>query len=173
MALEAFLGPRWPQEPAKVSIPHCLLCQFRISIFCMFWKCLCFFILYLYFIFIRLWQALGMVVEAFLKVLVRFLGCLGVSWGGLGGVLGGLGRVLGGSWGGLGTKACRNHPGTTPRTATSAARWRPRWSKLDPSWDQKPLRILSGGLLKSDHIFDWLWGRVCCHLVPTWVQLGR
>ena len=113
-----------------------------------------------------------MVVEAFLKVLVRFLGCLGVSWGGLGGVLGCLGRVLGGSWGGLGTKACRKHPGLTPRGPGFAGLLRPRWSKLDPSWDQKPLRILSGGLLKSDHIFDWLWGRVLlpfgANLGPTW-----
>ena len=63
--------------------------------FCMFWKGLCFFFLYLYLIFNRFWQALGTVVEAFWGVLGKFLECLGVSWGGLGRVLGGLGKVLG------------------------------------------------------------------------------
>ena len=79
----------------------------------MFWQCLCFFFLYLYFILISFWQALGTVVEAFLKVLVRFLGCLGVSWGDLGGVLGCLGGVLGG----LGYKGLPEPPRIHPQNS--------------------------------------------------------
>ena len=42
----------------------------------------------------------------------------------------------------------------------------------EPSWDQKFFKNWSGGLPKSDHFFDWLWGRVLlpfgATLVPTW-----
>ena len=109
-----------------------------------------------------------MVVEAFLKVLGRFLGCLGVFWGGLGGVLGSLGRVLGGSWGGLGTKACRMHPACTQKDPQLEA----KLAQVGPKLGPKIIENRSGGLPKSDHIFDWLWGRVLlpfgANLGPTW-----
>ena len=49
-------------------------CTFVFPFF-MFWKCLCFFFLFLYFFFSRFWQALGMVVEAFLKVIESLQRC--------------------------------------------------------------------------------------------------
>ena len=42
----------------------------------------------------------------------------------------------------------------------------------EPSWDQKFIKYWSGGLPKSDHFFDCLWGRVLLplgpNLAPTW-----
>ena len=98
------------------------------------------FFLYLYFIFIRLWQALGMVVEAFWKVLVRFLGCLGVSWGGLGEVLGGLGGVLGGlGYKGL-LRAPRIHPQNSGISRPLEAKMVQVGPKLGPKTFKNPFR---------------------------------
>ena len=99
--------------------------------------------------FYTLWQAVGTVVEAFLKVLVRFLGCLGVSWGGLGGVLGCLGGVLGG----LGYKGLPEAPRHHPQRSGICRPLGAKMVQVGPKLGPKGIKILSGGLLKSDHIF--------------------
>ena len=44
--------------------------------------------------------------------------------------------------------------------------------QVGPKLGPKIIENRSRGLLKSDHIFDWLWGRVLlpfgANLVPTW-----
>ena len=75
--------------------------------------------------------------------------------------------VLGASWGFLGALG-----------AVLAPRW-PQEPKKEPpaklrngSWELKSTQNCSGGLPKSDHFFDWFWGRVLVafgpNLVPTW-----
>ena len=91
-----------------------------------------------------------------------------MSWGGLGGVLGGPGGALGG----LGYKGLpqppRNHPATTQKDPQLEA----KLAQVGPKLGPKIIKNRSGGLPKSDHIFDWLWGRVLlpfgANLGPTW-----
>ena len=79
--------------------------------------------------------------------------------------------VLGASWGFLGALgpilAPRSPKSRKPINITTC-----RPPPGEPSWDQKFIKNWSGGLPKSDHFFDWLWGRVLlpfgANLGPTW-----
>ena len=81
----------------------------------------------------------------------------GLSWAPLGAAW----ELLGPSWRQEGHKSRKPIEITTGRPPPG-----------EPSWDQKFIKNWSGGLPKSDHFFDWLWGRVLLpfgpNLVPTW-----
>ena len=82
----------------------------------------------------------------------------------LAGCLGRLLGLLGSSWAHLGAKKPQE-----PKTHQHYHLWPPPG---EPSWDQKFIKNWSGGLPKSDHFFDCLWGRVLLplgpNLAPTW-----
>ena len=76
---------------------------------------------------------------------------LGASWG-----------VLGPSWRQDGSKSQKSRPADPRRTPQGP-----------PTWEPKSTKNRSSRLPKSDHFFDWFWGRVLVefgpNLAPTWL----
>ena len=79
--------------------------------------------------------------------------------------------VLGASWGFLG----RLGAVLAPRWPQEPKKWKSgdsSYASWGASWEPKSTQNRSGGLPKSDHFFDCLWGRVLLplgpNLAPTW-----
>ena len=71
---------------------------------------------------------------------------------------------IGASWGVLGPSWRQDGPKSRKRRSPAKLR--------NGSWEPKSTKSRSGGLPKSDHFFDWFWGRVLVafgpNLAPTW-----
>ena len=79
--------------------------------------------------------------------------------------------VLGASWGFLGCLGAI----LAPRWPQEPKKWKSgdsSYASWGASWEPKSTQNRSGGLPKSDHFFDCLWGRVLLplgpNLAPTW-----